>query len=224
MTKTNIATRIKKLINQKRIQYRRLMKKGDPVAFTLPTGSILYIYPSGQIAELLYMMHFEYDLLSLVDRYLKKGMHVVDVGANCGIYSILAAKNVTQKGKVWSFEPASDSMARLKSNMSANDLNNYVPEQAALSYKTGGYLDLVNEDNQGDGYRYLTRAKGNMKEFTEHERVAVYSLDAYLKKANEVRVDFLKVDVEGGSMVSFVVQKGFLLRIKTLLYSLKVLL
>ena len=44
--------------------------------------------------------------MALAAAFLKPGMTVLDVGANIGLYSILAAKRVGPGGSVWAFEPS----------------------------------------------------------------------------------------------------------------------
>ena len=199
----NPAAYLKQLLNVKKRRYMELAKRAEPVAYTLPTGLTFSLYPTGQIAELLYTMNFEFDLLSLVDSFLKPGMNVIDVGANCGVYSVIAGKKIGEEGSIWAFEPAKDSVERLRANLSLNELPPFVVEQIALSDTTDEFLHLVNEANNGDGYRYLTQDTSTRVRLSESEKVPVTTLDAYAKKENIKNVSFLKVDVEGGEFGVF---------------------
>jgi FkbM family methyltransferase len=212
---TKTARLAKGLLNVKKRRYRHLAQEGKVVTYTLPTGFSFSLYPRGQIAELLYTMSFEFDLLSLVATYLQPGMNVVDVGANCGAYAVIAGKKIGPEGGVWAFEPAADSIGRLKANMGANAITSYEAERLALSDSGDGFLELVNEEGQGDGYRYLKNNQSSSRKpeevlIGEKETVPVTTLDAYAKKVGLPPVHFLKVDVEGGEFGVFNGARQFL--------------
>lgn len=64
---------------------------------------------------------------------LKPGMTVVDVGANYGYYSLAAACQVGEKGRVYSFEPNPRTFEILKKNIEVNWLGRIIrPQQLAL--------------------------------------------------------------------------------------------
>src|SRR5579863_1784743 len=49
---------------------------------------------------------FEKAELRFVERYLQPGMTVFDIGANHGLYSVLASKRIGREGTVHAFEPS----------------------------------------------------------------------------------------------------------------------
>ena len=51
---------------------------------------------------------------------LKPGIQVVDVGANIGLYSILADQRVGDEGAVWAFEPSGETLQRMQKNLVLN--------------------------------------------------------------------------------------------------------
>jgi FkbM family methyltransferase len=88
---------------------------------------------------------------SLVLAALAPGDTFLDVGANIGYFSLLAARQVGASGAVFAFEPDPLNYALLRASIAANDLATVVrPMRAALAAKDGdGHLHL-SEDNLGD--------------------------------------------------------------------------
>ena len=62
------------------------------------------------------------DYFSLVN--IKPGDVIVDVGANIGIFTVIASKLVGSHGRVVAIEPNSESAKRLERNIALNSLNN----------------------------------------------------------------------------------------------------
>ncbi len=59
-----------------------------------------------------------------VGRLLEPGMTVLDIGANLGIYSIALARAVGTTGKVYAYEPTSETRARLEQSRDINKADN----------------------------------------------------------------------------------------------------
>jgi len=67
---------------------------------------------------------YEPHLTSVFERYCKVGMTVVDVGANLGYYSLLAARLVGPSGRVIAFEPNSENCRLLLSSLRRGGITN----------------------------------------------------------------------------------------------------
>src|SRR5882724_8143015 len=65
------------------------------------------------------------------------GATFVDVGANLGIYTLVASRIVGHSGRVIAFEPSSQSFSLLKANITLNGFTNVQVYPAAVSDKTG---------------------------------------------------------------------------------------
>lgn len=179
------------------ISYKLLVFRHAPIVFKLTTNQSVKLLPSGQIAELTYTSSFENDLLNIFSQYIKPSMKIVDVGANIGLYSIVAAKHTGIHGKVWAFEPSKYIIEQLKINMQLNQVNNIVPINYAVAEKNGR-LNLVLEKGQKDGYRYLQRnVYAKNEKIIESSSVKVVSIDNYFSKHHS-NIDVIKIDVEGG--------------------------
>ena len=62
--------------------------------------------------------------IRLFRRLLRPGMRVVDLGANIGVYTVIAASCVGPRGRVFAFEPAPENVAFLRRNLEANGIAN----------------------------------------------------------------------------------------------------
>jgi FkbM family methyltransferase len=68
---------------------------------------------------------------------VKEGMVVVDIGANIGYYTLIAAKLVGKSGIVYVFEPMPSNYECLCKNIEVNGYTNVVLIQKAVSNKYG---------------------------------------------------------------------------------------
>lgn len=200
----------------KKMRFKSIQKLGFPVNFRLTEQFSISLYPEGQICELLYTNQFEQVEINLVSNYLKPGMNVIDIGGNIGLYSILFAKIIDQ-GKIWTFEPSSESYSRLINNLKINNVNSVVINKLALSDKHSGFLELLRDPGFKDGDRYLL--PGNVKmpivnniTTGDWEKIPVTTLDYYWKSIGCPRIDFLKMDIEGGEFNVFQGATNFLKR------------
>jgi FkbM family methyltransferase len=125
--------------------------------------------------------------IAFVARWLRPGMTAVDIGANLGAYSLSMARQVGRDGKVFGYEPATETCRLLALSKTKNRADNLHIIAAALSDgERGGRLVLgaSSELNtlQGSG---------------PGEPVRITSLDAEQTTGKWGAVDFLKIDAEG---------------------------
>ncbi|MGA8153341.1 MAG: FkbM family methyltransferase [Terriglobales bacterium] len=127
---------------------------------------------------------------------LKKDMVVVDVGANVGYYTLLAARSVGSGGKVFAFEPEPKNYELLCKNVNENGYTNVVTVPSAVSDRGGTNHLFLSANNSG--------AHNLSKRWQEATFVDVntVSLDEYFCNY-EGRIDVLKVDAEGAEELIF---------------------
>lgn len=75
--------------------------------------------------------------MSFIKRYLRPGDTSRDVGANVGVYTLLAASLVGPTGTVHAFEPRPKALGYLYENISLNKLRNVQVYELALSDRAG---------------------------------------------------------------------------------------
>lgn len=130
--------------------------------------------------------------LAYLERLISPGMVVVDAGANCGIYTVAAARLVGPSGKVLSFEPGSQAFSLLKKNIEINQFHNVRAYHAALCDKNGKARLYHNE--LGQTSFSLGYSKSACAEF---EEVTTRTLDSVLEDEGAGQVGLVKLDVEG---------------------------
>jgi len=134
---------------------------------------------------------WEPDLSAWLRRHLTPGSTVIDVGANIGYYSMLAASTVGPDGKVIAIECLPSIAQSLRTNLELNGLNNIAVQAVAVG-ETGGSIDVYRapEGNLGQ-----SSTKAGAYEAT----VQMKSLDEIVEKHAE-QISFIKIDVEGDEL------------------------
>lgn len=120
---------------------------------------------------------------------LQPGMIVLDVGANVGYSSLLCAQAVGGSGWVIAIEPDPANHALLCANVWNNAIRNVIPLKAAATSTTHNVPLSRSADNFGD-HRAFARAQAS-----EIIEVPGIRLDDVLRP--DVRVDFIKIDIQG---------------------------
>lgn len=199
------------LYKQKKKEYLQKAKKHNPIDYKISNDIVISLYPDGQIAELLYTSLFEQTEITLFIAYLKPGMNVLDIGANIGLYSIVADKIIGPTGRVFAFEPSSETYKRLLANLSLNKTSSVYPVKIAL----GDIVEertLKRDPGYGDGHRYfVNRENENMQPSSnpddsgDIESVKTTTLDQYMYEGNNesLCIDVMKMDVEGNEYSVF---------------------
>jgi FkbM family methyltransferase len=121
---------------------------------------------------------------------LKPNMTVVDVGANIGYFTLLAAK-IVQRGHVYAFEPEETNFKLLSKSLSLNNLRNVDIYQKALSDREDQIKLYLSDATQPQSHS-ITPQKG-----TRSVNVASTTLDAFWKSVGTPKIDFLKIHVAG---------------------------
>ena len=130
----------------------------------------------------------EFSDMAFLLHVLRSGDTFVDIGANVGVYTILAAKNIG--ADVISFEPIPTTFSRLKRNVEANHAGGKVElnrcgigdHADTLRFTTG--MDCVNH----------VLAENERNEGSDTVEVPIQTLDELLKGRQP---EMLKIDVEG---------------------------
>ncbi len=167
-----------------------------PAPIRLPFGA-MWLLRNDDLGELLRTGTFESAELAFVERFLKPGMTVLDLGAHHGLYTLLASKVVGSRGKVIAFEPSRREWRALLLHLILNRCSNVRVERLAVG----------NEDTEAD----LFIVKGNqtgcnslrppdVRTGTALTRIRVTRVDDWLEKRKYRQIDFVKLDVEGAEL------------------------
>jgi FkbM family methyltransferase len=100
-------------------------------------GEITVCIPNDASCPISYILMEQQDWfereITFFRTFLQPGMNGVDIGANCGMYALTAAKHVGPVGQVWAFEPSRLTAAYLARSARIDELNNITVNQAGVS-------------------------------------------------------------------------------------------
>lgn len=164
-----------------------ISNKGEIIVATV--DGITYQLDLNQLIDnaIYYQGCFEPMTTAIIDKYVKQGMTVLDIGANIGCHTLRMAKLVGDNGRVIAFEPMSWALSKCKINIGLNNYKNITIESLALS-----------DANQRKPASFRSSwALDGLPERNENEDVLFSTLDDYVKRTKLGRVNFVKLDVDG---------------------------
>ncbi len=123
---------------------------------------------------------------------LQPGQTFVDVGANVGYFTLLAARTVGPTGCVVAIEPSPYAFARLETTVRGNQLTQVRPVRCALGSEHGTVLLYVPPASWGNHSPTMVPTPG-----WEPVPTDVLTLDHCMSDCAIETVDLLKMDVEG---------------------------
>ncbi len=100
--------------------WERTVPRGDRRIARLPEGSILNVQLDIPYERMVWLQDEEWDELRYLHRKLRPGDVFIDVGANIGLWTLVAASAVGPSGRVFSFEPNPATFDRLAENIRLN--------------------------------------------------------------------------------------------------------
>jgi FkbM family methyltransferase len=133
----------------------------------------------------------------LIQKLLRPGMTVLDIGAHNGFYTLLFSKLVGGHGAVIAFEPSPREHRALRLNLRINRAKNVTVHALALGEEQGPAI-LHLGDNLMTGCNSLRKSTSVHGDSLIH--VEVTTLDQSVSEYNIGQVDFIKVDVEGAEL------------------------
>jgi FkbM family methyltransferase len=139
---------------------------------------------------------YESEVCNLLQKLVRSGWVVADVGAHIGYYTLLLARLVGPSGRVYAFEPFPSNFRVLEENIALNSYRNIVAEpQAAGRTPDTLYLRLPHNESGNVDSRVLPSQAALTRESTDIA-VEVIALDDYFATRGEY-LDLIKIDVEG---------------------------
>jgi FkbM family methyltransferase len=135
---------------------------------------------------------WEPDTTAWVRTFLRPGDAVLDVGANCGYFTLLFARSVGAGGTVIAVEPVPSIFAQLEENVRINGLQNVTAYQAAAGAE-GGEIEIFRSDHANLGWSGTRRTPGSVSEGQVPRR----RLDDLIPLELARRLRLIKIDAEG---------------------------
>ena len=142
----------------------------------------------------------EFEYTRIFIPLIKKVDCFIDVGANIGFYSILAAKE-NKNIKVISFEPAIGSRSYLSKNVEENQIKNISIEAIALA-DISGQIEFFEIKNEKYPFLDYNLSGTNGTQNVKDKKMKSYMVDSvrfdqYTKDKDFKSIDLIKLDTEG---------------------------
>jgi FkbM family methyltransferase len=129
---------------------------------------------------------YEYEKQRVLQRSIKPGDVVYDIGANVGFYTLLASTLVAEHGRVYAFEPLPSNLEDLRNHLKLNRIRNSTVIEAAVSSRDGeAYFDPS-----------MNRSQGRLSS-TGTIVVRTVMLDSWLRQNSFRPPSLMKIDIEG---------------------------
>jgi FkbM family methyltransferase len=147
-------------------------------------------YSAGAV---LYCGLYDYDEMNFLLRYLRAEDSFLDIGANIGVYTLLAASKI-HSGSIYSFEALPKNYERLQENVKLNKFEQVKTHAIAVSNQTGTVgLNLA----EGDSMPFITHSATD-KTIT----VPTDTLDNLLQNQPLANLTLAKMDIEGAEILA----------------------
>lgn len=132
---------------------------------------------------------YEPNVLPVFLKSLRPGHCVLDVGANVGIFSLLAAKRVGSDGRVYAFEPIAKNIQSLCAGIIGNGFTNISLIPLAASDRAGAVAMHPTDDSSNGIVNERVSEPGDL------DMAPMNRIDSLLSGIQ--RLDVIKIDIEG---------------------------
>jgi FkbM family methyltransferase len=163
--------------------------------------------------QLLHTKSYEDHVSRIFRERLAPGMAVLDIGANIGYFSLLAASIVGAAGKVFAFEPSADNVRLLAASKALNAFEQVTIIAAAATDILGTYVYLPSLSNG------FVRDAAGLSPASILSAVMVFGARIDDLLAEDTKIDFIKIDVEGFEYKALHGARNLILRNRPLIVS-----
>jgi FkbM family methyltransferase len=172
--------------------YKRLTHRNLDLQL-LPDVKIRCYPDSRSAAAVIYCGLYDYDEMNFLLRYLRPEDSFIDIGANVGVYTLLAASKI-RYGSIYSFEVFPKNYDRLQENIKLNQFPQVKTYEIAVSDQTGTIALNIAE---GDSMPFITHAAAN-----NTITVPTDTLDNLLQNQPLANLTLAKMDIEGAEILA----------------------
>jgi FkbM family methyltransferase len=141
---------------------------------------------------------YERGTVALIRRIMGQDMTLVDLGANIGYFSLVAAQTMGGAGRVYSFEPDPDTYNILERNVTANGFDNVIEAISAA---------IADHEGTATFHQYVNDAGSSsltLRELPIRDSimVEVTTLDLWAEARGWPDIDIVKMDIEGAEVAA----------------------
>jgi FkbM family methyltransferase len=167
-----------------------------------------YCFPLYNILYRRFKLKNDADEIALLQKLVKPGSVVLDIGANIGFYARVISPLCGNNGIVYCFEPDKGNFERLRKNVA--DLENVRIFNAAVSNNEGTLKVYRSKLLNVDHRTYP------VENYESIETTEALSIDGLLNKKTIRVPDVIKIDIQGYELTAFMGMKRLLSEVKSL--------
>jgi FkbM family methyltransferase len=162
--------------------------------YRLQPGVRMELFFDNELCRAIYVKNFEIKERAFHNAFLRAGDVYLDIGANMGLFTLIAARRVSPGGRVYAVEPVAHTFQQMQANLLLNRLTNVTAGQVAFS-DAPGEAEMYIAAQGLDGFNSMARpSEANYST----EKVRLTTLDAFVAEHGlSGRLTMAKVDVEG---------------------------
>lgn len=139
-----------------------------------------------------YEANYEPETFKFFRENLREGNVILDIGAHIGLFSVVTSRIVGEKGRVFAFEPTPFTRGVLAQVVSLNGCDDNVDVRPEAVAEKDGVTVFFDTGSEVSNANSLVKTERSKIEF----EVPIVTVDSFSKR-NNIRVDCLKIDVEG---------------------------
>jgi FkbM family methyltransferase len=170
-----------------------------PAVYQLTDSTKIICEPSSSYGSfVIYARYPEFEEMQFIHSYLKKDNVFIDVGANIGAVTLVAADKIA-RGRIYAFEPTPAIADKCTTNIRLNKLEKRVTcFTTAVSNKNGTLQFAIEPDSEVNHIATNDQRRGSSVITVE-----TITLDTFAAEHNIDHIQMLKVDVEGAELSVF---------------------
>lgn len=165
--------------------------------------------------EILNFNNYEKEELDMIIKILEivNPKFILDIGANIGYISLILGKYF-KNASIYSFEPILSTFDILKKNIEINKLSNIFINNCGIS-----------DENKLVTFYYYPEGTVNTSMKNLSQKKDVIEIKSYVKKLDDIvenlnmKIDFLKCDIEGAELFAFKGGVNSLIKYKPIIYT-----
>ena len=139
---------------------------------------------------------YEADNYNFLREHVQSGMHIIDIGAHLGLFSVASSQLAGENGRIVCFEPTPGTYAILAQTLKLNHCGNVIPVQAAVSNKEGLAVFYVSEIA---GCNSNSLVKNKPETEAKGYEVKLYTVDSVVQEYS-LKPGLIKIDAEGSEL------------------------
>lgn len=143
---------------------------------------------------------YEVELQLAIEKFVRPGQIIYDIGANIGFITLLFARNTGPKGHVYAFEALPENTRRLEQNIELNGFQERVSVIPAAVLDHSGEVEFLVGPSTSMG-KVQGSAGRKLSEGHETIQVEGVSVDGFIDSGKPVP-DIVKMDIEGGEVLA----------------------